>query len=76
MKFIADSAYVDLSVFVFLVQTGIPADVSDERLKNLSALKENVTSSEASDLFGVVNELATVCCTFIHHNISNISKMT
>eukprot|EP00795_Rhopilema_esculentum_P001016 gene1016-15340_t len=39
---------------------GIPADVSDERLKNLSALKENVSSSEASDLFNVVNELATV----------------
>jgi len=39
---------------------GIPADVSDERLKNLSNLKENVTSSEASDLFSVVNELANV----------------
>ena len=49
------------NVFVFLFRSGIPADVSDERLKNLSNLKENVTSSEASDLFSVVNELANVC---------------
>lgn len=39
---------------------GIPANVSDERLKNLALLKESVASNEASDLFTVVNEIATV----------------
>ena len=38
----------------------MPADVSDERLKGLSKLKEDLTSSEAAVLFNVVNELATV----------------
>ena len=63
-----------MKYFRYFIRTGIPADVSDERLKNLSSLKENVTSSEATDLFSVVNELATVCLIFIDHKLSFITK--
>ena len=54
------SFYVLFVDMTFSSLLGVPADVSDERLKGLSKLKEDLTSSEAAVLFNVVNELATV----------------
>eukprot|EP00794_Sanderia_malayensis_P004075 gene4075-4629_t len=41
---------------------GVPADVSDQRIQSLSKLKEKVKDDDASILFDIVNELASVIC--------------
>ena len=41
--------------------TGVPPNVSDERIEALTELRDTLAKSDPSALFNVVNELSVVC---------------